>query len=115
MSRKSEESFENQYEYWKDIAVQIDSNGSMEKFVHGKVKAITLNNNGRILEYMPKSDGDSTFLAKLESHDLRSAPIAILPHGVYESGVEKILEVFLSSAEKFIDCGANIGFIPCLP
>jgi FkbM family methyltransferase len=49
-------------------------------------------------------------LIKLESDDLRSAPIVALPHGVYEQGVEKVLEVFLSSAENFLDLGANVGF-----
>jgi FkbM family methyltransferase len=52
----------------------------------------------------------STFLVKLESDDLRSAPIVSLQHGVYEQGVEAVLEVFLSSAENFLDIGANIGF-----
>ena len=110
MSGNPKESFERQYEYWRSIGLEIDSDNTMERFVHGKIKAITLNKTGRFLEYSPKLGRDSTFLVKLESDDLRSAPIVALSHGVYECGVEKVLEVFLSSAENFLDVGANIGF-----
>jgi FkbM family methyltransferase len=102
-------SFESQYKYWQSIGLEIESDSPMEKYIHGKITTILSNNLGRFIEYLP-GGGSSTFLMKLESDDLRSAPIVALPCGVYEKGVEKVLEVFLSSAENFLDLGANIGF-----
>ena len=115
MTKKPRESFESQYDYWRAIGLEIDSNSSMEKFVHGKIKSILLNDLGRFIEYSPNLAGGSTFLIKLESDDLRSAPIVALPNGVYEQGVEKVLEEFLSSAENFLDLGANICLLYTSP
>ena len=110
MTKELRESFESQYDYWLAIGLEIDSDSSMEKFVHGKIKSFLSNDLGRFIEYSPSLAGDSTFLMKIESDDLRSPPIVALPNGIYEQGVEKVFEVFLSSAENFLDLGANIGF-----
>lgn len=82
----------------------------MAKFVQAKITAITGDTQGRYITYSPKLGGRSTFIMKLESDDLRSAPIVSLRNGIYEPGVERIMEVLVPSAEYFLDLGANIGF-----
>ena len=104
------ESFLSLHEYWRSLGLEIDSDSSMAKFVQAKIKAITSDSTGRYITYSPKLGGESTFMVKLESDDLRSAPIVSLRTGVYEAGVERIMETLLPSAENFLDLGANIGF-----
>ena len=44
-------SFESQYEYWRSIGLEIDSDSSMDKYIHGKIKAISVNSLGRFIKY----------------------------------------------------------------
>lgn len=110
MTKIPNESFLSLHEYWRSLGLEIDSDSSMERFVQAKIRAITSDNTGRYITYSPKLGGKSTFMVKLESDDLRSAPIVSLRTGVYEAGVERIMETFLPSVENFLDLGANIGF-----